>query len=474
MIRLLSSFSGSVSRQAYVGVAFVCAIVKHIVDLGVADFLFHRPWGPLNYIFPLGVPVTMQAMTPDDVKFLATMVALSLPFAWIGVAVTAKRFRTIGWPVWLVILFFVPIANIASFVVAAAWPERDREGDAVPLGPLARVIPRDRFGSAVASVALSVALTVVFVIFGTYVHPAYGWGLFAAVPFVQGALAVFIFNFHERRTLGEDLGVAALSILLAGGAVLAVGIEGAVCLAMAMPLALCFALIGAAFAHTVTRRSLPGHASVLMLVLIAPVLMGAEQRLPREASLHEVVTSIVIDAPPLEVWKHVVDFPSLPPPTELAFRIGVSYPKRAKIVGRGVGATRYCEFSTGDFVEPITAWQPGSRLAFNVVQNAEPMREWSPYGHIDTPHMHGYLVSRRGEFVLEPLPGGRTLLVGRTWYQHHLWPDAYWTLWSNDIIHQIHARVLRHIKAISERAVQPTGAKMPTFGRPLRAGHDGA
>jgi hypothetical protein len=90
------------------------------------------------------------------------------------------------------------------------------------------------------------------------------------------------------------------------------------------------------------------------------------------------------------------------------------------------------------------------------VKNAEPMREWSPYGRIDTPHLHGYMVSRRGEFVLRGLSGGRTLLVGRTWYQHHLWPDAYWTLWSNDIIHQIHGRVLRHIKSLSEGEILPT------------------
>ena len=42
---------------------------------------------------------------------------------------------------------------------------------------------------------------------------------------------------------------------------------------------------------------------------------------------------------------------------------------KARIEGEGVGAIRYCSFSTGDFVEPITAWEKPHRLAFDVVKN---------------------------------------------------------------------------------------------------------
>jgi len=78
------------------------------------------------------------------------------------------------------------------------------------------------------------------------------------------------------------------------------------------------------------------------------------------------------------------------------------------------------------------------------------MRELSPYGSIDAPHLHGFLVSQRGQFAIETLPDGRTRLTGTTWYQHHLWPAGYWQLWSDAIIHRIHLRVLRHIKGLSE------------------------
>ncbi|HEV2033924.1 MAG TPA: hypothetical protein VGU71_06965 [Candidatus Dormibacteraeota bacterium] len=32
-----------------------------------------------------------------------------------------------------------------------------------------------------------------------------------------------------------------------------------------------------------------------------------------------------------------------------------------------------------------------------------------------------------------------------------MWPAAYWQLWSDDIIHRIHLRVLRHIQREAEK-----------------------
>jgi len=90
-------------------------------------------------------------------------------------------------------------------------------------------------------------------------------------------------------------------------------------------------------------------------------------------------------------------------------------------------------------------------LRFSVAQNPAPMNEWSPYGKILPKHLHGYFVSKHGQFLLTPLPNGHTLLEGTTWYQHGLWPETYWTLWSQAITHRIHMRVLNHIKQLSEQ-----------------------
>jgi hypothetical protein len=62
-----------------------------------------------------------------------------------------------------------------------------------------------------------------------------------------------------------------------------------------------------------------------------------------------------------------------------------------------------------------------------------------------------FLRPRRGEFRLTRLAGGRTRLEGTTWYENRMWPAAYWRGWSDMLIHEIHLRVLRHVRALSER-----------------------
>jgi hypothetical protein len=163
-----------------------------------------------------------------------------------------------------------------------------------------------------------------------------------------------------------------------------------------------------------------------------------------------VVTVVEIAAPPEVVWRHVVAFPDLPPPSEPLFRAGVAAPMRARIEGTGVGAVRYCDFTTGSFVEPITVWQVGRVLAFDITAQAPPMREFSPYGAVNPPHLDGYFRATHGEFRLSPLPGGRTRLEGRTTYTVDMFPQVYWTLPAGSIITAIHGRVLRHIKTLAE------------------------
>jgi hypothetical protein len=140
----------------------------------------------------------------------------------------------------------------------------------------------------------------------------------------------------------------------------------------------------------------------------------------------------------------------IPPPKEWMFRAGIAYPIRAEILGHGPGAQRRCVFSTGAFVEPIEVWDEPHQLKFSVSSNPAPMEEWTPYAHIEPPHLHGFLMSNGGQFLLTALPNGGTRLEGTTWYRHTLWPAAYWRLWSDAISHQIHLRVLRHIRDEAE------------------------
>ena len=76
------------------------------------------------------------------------------------------------------------------------------------------------------------------------------------------------------------------------------------------------------------------------------------------------------------------------------------------------------------------------------------MIETSPYEHLHAAHLD-YLRSQRGQFRLFEM-NGKTIVEGTTFYTHDIAPDIYWKLFSDEIIHQIHMRVLNHIKQVAE------------------------
>jgi hypothetical protein len=277
----------------------------------------------------------------------------------------------------------------------------------------------------------------------------YGAALFFGTPFVVGAMTAFLFNRVYPSSTRETQGVVVMTLGIIGGIALFTAQEGAVCIAMAAPLAIGIGAMGAVLGRWIGIR----QTATLHGALIAFVILPGAAALERDASVvpeREVRSSIVIAAPPDVVWRHVIAFTPLPEPNELIFRIGIAYPKGAEIRGTGVGAVRRCEFSTGAFVEPITVWEPGRRLGFDVAEQPKPMQEWSPYADLAPPHLDGYFKARRGEFRLIPLADGRTRLEGSTWYEMRLQPEGYWDLFADALVHRIHLRVLRHIKTVAE------------------------
>ena len=91
------------------------------------------------------------------------------------------------------------------------------------------------------------------------------------------------------------------------------------------------------------RSATRGGIAILLLLPPASLTWDVTARPP----VFKVRSSITIAASPERVWKYVVAFPELPEPREWFFRAGLAYPKLARIEGTGVGAMRYCEFSTG-------------------------------------------------------------------------------------------------------------------------------
>src|SRR6266403_1817895 len=451
-------WDGKVGRAEYAAVGLIGVAIKHNLDRLIALAFFPNSSAFLNYWAPLGKAARLDHLSSTEAKFLATLLLLSIPFLWVGVAMTVQRLRDAGQPVWLVVLFFIPVINVLFFLALCALPPREQPvaaaGPPCP-GPhgLDAIIPASTLGSAVLSIFLTSVLGLVFLVLGTLVIGAYGWGLIVAPPFSLGTFSVLLYSYHSPRDWWTCLNVALLPVGILGIALILVAMEGVICVLMAAPFALGLSALGGMLGYTIQVRHWRPKQTPEMLsivILMIPASFGIEHAAALQPPTFEVRTAIEVNAPPEKVWNQVVAFAEIPPPTELLFRAGIAYPIRAEISGHGVGAVRHCIFSTGPFAEPIEVWDEPRLLKFGVTANPAPLNELSPYGNIQPPHLHGYFVSEKGQFSLTALPGGRTRLEGTTWYQHTMWPAAYWHLWSDYIIHRIHLRVLEHIREAVE------------------------
>jgi uncharacterized membrane protein YhaH (DUF805 family) len=462
--RDLWRWNDRVTGRTYFFVGVVALALKQVIDNGIAYLFYGRvptvfPYWP--YWAPFGPAVRITDLSGSQARFVAAMLFVAAPFLWLGLSLTVRRLRDIGQPVWLVVLFFVPFVNLIFFAALCLLPSRQHQpaGEAAPwpaVRPFDSLIPRSKLGSALLSILVSGGLGLGLSVIGTTILASYGWGLFVALPFCLGLFSVLVHSYHQEREFGTCVGVAMLPVVLVGMSLLGFGKEGMLCMLMAAPLALGLAFLGGWLGYVIQMtywmRASPAMLSIVLL--LTPSVLGIERLVKLKPPTFEVGSEILINAPPEIVWQKVVSFAEIPPPREAIFRAGIAYPIRADISGEGPGAVRRCEFSTGAFVEPIEVWNEPYLLKFSGLENPPPLTELSPYAHVKPPHLEKYFVSHAGQFLLTALPGGKTRLQGTTWYSDAMWPQAYWQLWSDYIVHRIHMRVLNHIRAEVEQTTR--------------------
>jgi hypothetical protein len=310
-------------------------------------------------------------------------------------------------------------------------------------------LPEARKARKWTVIAITLVIASLLTIWGIYGIGEYGIALFILIPFFIGFSPATLYAYKRKTSLKAAVEMAYFTLALLMAGLFLFAFEGLICLLMAALPAAFLAWLGAVIGWGITDKS--NRASIndfLLLIALVPIVGYTEK--DQKPTLLAVTTSIEINTTPEKVWRHVIAFPQLQEPKELLFKAGIAYPINATIKGTGVGAVRYCNFSTGSFVEPITVWDAPKLLKFSVEEQPAPMKEIS-FWDINAPHLHDYFVSKEGQFRLIPLENGRTRLEGTTWYYHNIKPTFYWSLWSNYIIHKIHGRVLQHIKAEAEK-----------------------
>ena len=444
-VSLWFRFEQRVRRGEYALSGVVLAALKYLGDVLIVRIGSGQWWTPRDYITPvLFMDAQRFHFAPSSLPMLALW---SLPFLWIGVSMSMRRALDAGRSAWLALLFFVPIVNWIFLLVMCLLPSAPGEP---------RIAERKRsievFDVRQCALAIAAGVAIGLGMFGLSVVAmnSYSAPLFLGTPFVIGTVTGFLLNRREEISSGATQRLVMLTVAVSGVVLLATAADGMICLLMAAPLALGIAAMGASLGRHIALHDNTSFAHALIGLAVLPFSAVLHANDP-PSTLREVRSAIEIDAPPAEVWRNVIAFPPLAEPRDVMFRAGIAYPQRAEILGSGVGAVRRCVFSTGAFVEPITRWEPGQQLSFNVDSQPPAMTELSPYAHLAPRHLDGYFLSRRGEFRLVALPGGRTRLEGSTWYEMRLDPAAYWVLFGDGIIHRIHGRVLEHIKAVTEQ-----------------------
>src|SRR5712664_3037199 len=236
-------WQGKIDRKSYAIAGCSAFVLKYFLDKIVAFAVFGRQWFLWSYWQPLGPDARVNAIHSDTRAFAVTLLILALPFIWLGVTLTVQRLRDAGKPLWLVVLFFVPVINLLFFLLLCVMESHSAgaQREAMPWPEtrmLDRWIPRSAVGAAAVSFALTIAIGFLFTVLGTEVLRSYGWGLYVALPFCLGLFSVLVYSYHEPRSFGSCMSVAVAPIALLGAVLILVLIEGLICILMAAPFAL--------------------------------------------------------------------------------------------------------------------------------------------------------------------------------------------------------------------------------------------
>jgi len=301
------------------------------------------------------------------------------------------------------------------------------------------------------SIVLTLLICAALMFLSIQIFQDYAILLFLATPFLIGFLPPLLTHKKKNLPWKECRNLGYYTLIISNLLLLVFAIEGMICIVMALPLLFLCSYIGSSVAYLFIKENYESEKKFVAIftLIVASSSTAFDSLSDDKTILKPVVTSIHINASAQEVWDNIISFNEIPPPTEFIFKTGIAYPINARLEKTDAGYIRYCEFTTGDFVEPITTWDEPNLLAFDVIEQPEPMTELSPY-NIHPPHLYGYFSSHKGQFKLTPISENETILEGTTFYSSKYFPAIYWDIYIEYILHKIHERALGHIKNTSE------------------------
>ncbi len=442
-------FRLGVSRGVYLRLGFLLAAIKYLGDAGLYYAATGKWFSIGQFLSPLASERLPDATAGGDMATVLIPlcgVLWALPFIWVGLSMSMRRSIDAGRSPWWGLLFFVPFVNLLMIAVIGCLPTAALSS--APVAPARHELPAHRIIFAFLWMLPLCIGILLFVAGLATLAEFYGASLFMLAPFLLGLLPGYYFRSRYGLSARQVILYVVVAQIGLFGAILLLALEGVICLVMAAPLSLGLSVLGIFCGKLLADLGASKAPPALLMIL--PIVPLGEYHLQKPHQSY-VTSSVIIEAPIETVWQNVVSFSEMPKPEEWLFRLGIAAPMRARIEGHGVGAVRYCEFTTGAFVEPITDWDEPTHLGFDVAAQPQPMRELSFYDFVNAPHLNGFFQSKKGAFDLKPLGPNRTALSGTTWYQIDIHPGWYWQLYGHWFVRTIHGRVLQHISALSSK-----------------------
>jgi uncharacterized membrane protein YhaH (DUF805 family) len=446
----LFSFQGKIRPLPYALLCLALFVSQHLLVAGVLR-AFGQPLEPDPWflVMPLR-SLSLRAIVIFDrsAGFIEILVLVYfLIVAWALSSLAFRRAADAGVSEWIAAYAFVPVIQIPVILFLSVIPSR-RQAE---LAPEQVVSARPTWVPAAQGVIAGIGLTLFAVAVGALVFRSYGFGMFVISPFVVGATTGYFANRHGEIDASRSVHLVLCATALGGIALIGFALEGAVCIVMAAPLGVVAALAGGALGRGIALSTKRSPAETVSAVALLPLVFALESAFPPTASF-DTSETIVVEAPPELVWRAIIQMAPMDAPPALPFRLGVAYPLGGEIIGKGVGAVRRGEFSTGTAIEQVTEWIAQRKLTFVVLNDVPSMRELSPYQHVHAPHVVGYFRTTSTSFELLPQPGGQTQIVERTSHELKLDPVFYWLPLARWMVHENNARVLAHIRGQAGRS----------------------
>jgi len=365
-------------------------------------------------------------------------------------------------------LLLIVLVAVIYLVVQGARRKRQRDYEedlarGIPAEPPARPFPWVRgFIAAVAMAAFYLVIFRVISLMPPFYRDQKGGAILMSFsflflgPFVAGVITVAQATRKDPWPVSAWVLAPWIPVLANMLLALAVAWEGIICVVFIVPPAMISASLGGILAGALQRHwHRAASRRTLYCFAALPLLMAvAETHLDQPLRTRTVDTSVVIHASAAVVWQNIERVPAIGP-AELrrswANAIGFPRPVEATLSHEGVGGVRNATFERGlKFTETITEWVPNQRIVFTIKADTAAIPTTTLDEHVTVGGRFFDVLT--GEYDLQTLPNGDTLLHLSS--QERLSTDfnAYAAMWSDAVMRDMQSNILHVIRNRCERA----------------------